>query len=89
MPRLEELPAWQALTKHHGEIAAVQMRDLFARDPQRFERFSLRLAYHKSYFGSASLDLTFSACLNVIDAGGILISAPVSKSAIVRICRRA
>ncbi len=42
MPRLEELPAWQALTKHHGEIAAVQMRDLFARDPQRFARFSLR-----------------------------------------------
>jgi glucose-6-phosphate isomerase len=43
MPGLEELPAWQALKKHHAEIAAVQMRDLFARDPQRFERFSLRL----------------------------------------------
>jgi glucose-6-phosphate isomerase len=43
MPGLEELPSWQALTKHHGEIAAVQMRDLFARDPQRFECFSLRL----------------------------------------------
>ncbi len=43
MPGLYESPAWQALTKHHGEIAAVQMRGLFARDPQRFERFSLRL----------------------------------------------
>lgn len=36
-------PAVQALTKHQAEVAAVQMRDLFASDPQRFERFSLQL----------------------------------------------
>jgi glucose-6-phosphate isomerase len=39
-----ELPAWQALKKHQQEMAEVHMRDLFADDPQRFERFSLRLA---------------------------------------------
>ncbi len=43
MVGLTQLPAWQALAKHQAEIADVQMRDLFARDPQRFEHFSLRL----------------------------------------------
>lgn len=37
------LPAWQALKQHQQEIADVQMRDLFAQEPQRFEQFSLRL----------------------------------------------
>jgi glucose-6-phosphate isomerase len=36
------LPAWQALNVHYKEIASAQMRDLFAADSQRFERFSLR-----------------------------------------------
>lgn len=36
-------PAWQALVEHQRAIADVHMRDLFAADPQRFERFSLRL----------------------------------------------
>jgi len=38
-----DLPAWQALEEHQREMAEVHMRDLFARDPQRFERFSLQL----------------------------------------------
>ena len=41
MPRLVELPAWQALQEHQEAIAGVHMRDLFAGDPKRFERFSL------------------------------------------------
>lgn len=41
MPGLVHLPAWQALQKHQGEMLGVQMRDLFAQDPQRFEHFSL------------------------------------------------
>ncbi len=43
MPELIDLPAWQALQEHQREMAEVHMRDLFARDPQRFEHFSLRL----------------------------------------------
>ncbi|MBN2492847.1 MAG: glucose-6-phosphate isomerase [Planctomycetes bacterium] len=35
--------AWQALTAHRQEMADVHLRDLFARDPGRFERFSLWL----------------------------------------------
>ena len=38
-----DLPAWQALQKHQREMAEMHMRDLFARDPRRFERFSLRV----------------------------------------------
>ncbi len=43
MPGPVDLPAWHALQKHQRAMADVHMRDLFARDPQRFERFSLRL----------------------------------------------
>ena len=43
MSALTELPAWEALSEHHQEMSHVHMRDLFARDPKRFERFSLRL----------------------------------------------
>jgi glucose-6-phosphate isomerase len=35
--------AWKALEEHHQEVAGLHMRDLFAIDPKRFERFSLRL----------------------------------------------
>ncbi|MEZ4864557.1 MAG: glucose-6-phosphate isomerase [Caldilineaceae bacterium] len=42
MSNLTASPAWQALATHKEEMAAVQMRDLFAQDPQRFDRFSLR-----------------------------------------------
>lgn len=41
MSELDHLPAWQALQKHQPELAVMHLRDLFARDPQRFERFSL------------------------------------------------
>src|SRR5512143_1435249 len=43
MPSLIESPAWQALAQHKQEIGHLHMRDLFASDPQRFDRFSLRL----------------------------------------------
>ncbi len=43
MSILTDSPAWQALINHQRELADVHMRDLFARDPQRFARFSLRL----------------------------------------------
>src|SRR3989304_10089111 len=39
--KLVDSPAWQALVEHQREIAQLHMRDLFAADPARFERFSL------------------------------------------------
>jgi glucose-6-phosphate isomerase len=35
--------AWQALEQHHKQVAGLHMRDLFAGDPDRFNRFTLRL----------------------------------------------
>ncbi len=43
MPLPTDLPAWKALQEHHKEVAGLHMRNLFADDPERFEKFSLRL----------------------------------------------
>ena len=43
MSEITRAPAWQALVAHQKEMAGVHMRDLFARDPERFSKFSLRL----------------------------------------------
>ncbi|MBE2271624.1 MAG: glucose-6-phosphate isomerase, partial [Anaerolinea sp.] len=57
-------PAWTALERHYEDIKQVHMRDLFAHDPQRFERFSLRLGdilfdYSKNRITDTSLSLLF------------------------------
>ncbi len=39
---MQEIAAWKALKAHKHEIENLHMRDLFAEDPQRFERFSLQ-----------------------------------------------
>lgn len=38
---LVHTPAWTALLQHHGRMGKQHMRDLFAADPQRFNKFSL------------------------------------------------
>ena len=42
MSQLTHSPAWRALAEHPPFIAASHMRDLFAADPARFDKFSLR-----------------------------------------------
>jgi glucose-6-phosphate isomerase len=37
-----EVPAWRALEAHAGTMRRRTLRELFAADPQRFERFALR-----------------------------------------------
>jgi glucose-6-phosphate isomerase len=41
MPKLSNSPAWLALQSHQQTIAETHMRDLFAADPKRFEKFSI------------------------------------------------
>ena len=41
MSKLTDSNAWQVLQSHHQTMRHVHMRDLFAADPRRFERFSL------------------------------------------------
>ena len=42
MATLTSLPVWQTLCQHQKTIAATHMRDLFANDPDRFKKFSLK-----------------------------------------------
>ncbi len=43
MPDPTTMPAWHALLAHREKMDRVHMRDLFAADPQRFSKLSLRL----------------------------------------------
>ena len=49
-------PEWHRLVAHQQVIEPLQMRDLFAADPQRFERFSIELDGllfdYKAFFNS-------------------------------------
>ena len=38
------LPAWKALETHHQEVSNLHLRDLFAADPKRGERFTAEAA---------------------------------------------
>ncbi len=65
MVRCTQLPSWQVLQEHQWEIARLHMRDLFSADPQRFERYSLRLDdilfdYSKNRITDATLGLLFN-----------------------------
>ena len=42
MTVMKEGKSWQALADHYSEVAALHMRDMFANDPRRFEKYSLR-----------------------------------------------
>lgn len=60
MSELTELPAWQALWDHFAEARHLHMRELFAADPERAERYSLEvgglfLDYSKNRITDATL----------------------------------
>ena len=64
MTELTMSPAWQALVEHQRDMAGVHMRDLFARDPDRFARFSLQLGeilfdYSKNRISENTMALLF------------------------------
>lgn len=42
MTTLTQFPAWQKLCDHQKTVLPLHMRDLFAADPKRFEKFSLK-----------------------------------------------
>ena len=62
MPDLVKSSAWKRLGAHYESMAHVHMRDLFQRDPQRFERFSTRvddllLDYSKNRITEETMEL--------------------------------
>jgi len=61
---LSQSPAWKALQGHQREVASLHMRALFAQDPQRFEKFSLRFGetlfdYSKNRITEETMRLLF------------------------------
>jgi glucose-6-phosphate isomerase len=42
MSRLTESGIWKALQEHYREVEPLHMRDLFAKDPSRFDKFHLQ-----------------------------------------------
>ncbi len=64
MGKINQSEAWKALEVHHKEISGKHMRDMFAQDPDRFNRFSLRfgdilLDYSKNLVTTETLSLLF------------------------------
>jgi len=62
MAQLTKSAAWQGLQAHHKTMARIHMRDLFAQEPNRFERMSLRvddllLDYSKNRVTTRTLSL--------------------------------
>ncbi|MBL1294078.1 MAG: glucose-6-phosphate isomerase [Thiotrichales bacterium] len=66
MPQFTDLPSYSALSEHHDSMSDVHMRDLFAQDRQRFDRFSLNfndilLDYSKNRITQETMDLLLKA----------------------------
>jgi glucose-6-phosphate isomerase len=40
MSSVTQTPAWKALEEHHKKTKDVQIKDLFAQDPDRFKKFN-------------------------------------------------
>ena len=62
MTRLNSSPAWKALSQHQQKIGSVHLRELFAQDDRRFEKFSLSfedilLDYSKNRITEETLSL--------------------------------
>ncbi len=65
---LTQSAAWQALQRHAAIIANEHMRDVFAREPERFSQFSLRagsllLDYSKNRISSETIKLLVDLAL--------------------------
>src|SRR5512146_2605631 len=65
MSALTQSKAWQALLAHYAANGQLSMRRLFADDPERFARFSLRLDdllldYSKNLITQETMDLLFA-----------------------------
>ncbi|HYW86450.1 MAG TPA: glucose-6-phosphate isomerase [Chloroflexota bacterium] len=62
VPALTQRPAWQALATHYGQLRHVHLRQLFANDPGRGDRFvaegaGLYLDYSKQRVTAETLEL--------------------------------
>ncbi len=69
---LAETPPWRALAAHVEDIRDVEMRDLFAADPGRFDRFSIELpGMLFDYSKNRITDQTMGLLVALAEAAGV------------------
>jgi glucose-6-phosphate isomerase len=69
---LRQRPAWKGLEQHHAEIARRHLRDLFAEDPKRAERYAVDGAgLHLDYSKNRITDQTLRLLLQLADESGL------------------
>lgn len=64
MSKLTKTKAWKALAAHHKKMAGRLMREMFAKDPKRFEKFSMKACgifvdYSKNRISEKTMRLLF------------------------------
>ena len=70
MTKPTHLPIWQQLNSHYQEILPLHMRDLFAQDKNRFDKFSIEsngllLDYSKHRITEKTLELLFQLARDI------------------------
>src|ERR1700735_3739061 len=69
---LSEPSAWNALAAHHRQIKGVHMRELFAKDPKRGERFAVEAAgIYLHYSKNRITDETLKLLLQLAEEAGL------------------
>lgn len=69
---LVSTPSWVALVEHHRRVADLEMRDLFAADPGRFERYSVELGPLLFDFSKNRItDETVALLVDLAEAAGV------------------
>jgi glucose-6-phosphate isomerase len=70
--RLNLLPEWAALAKHRDESGGTGLRELFADDPRRAERFTVRVGdLHLDYSKNLVTDETLRLLQELAEAQGV------------------
>ena len=69
---LTERPAWRALRSHHAELAPRHLRELFAADPERGERFTVEaLGLYLDYSKHRITEETIGLLLELAEQSGL------------------
>ncbi|MCG3040082.1 glucose-6-phosphate isomerase [Streptomyces sp. S1A] len=70
--RLDRMPQWQALARHREELGEVHLRELFAADPRRGERYGVQVGdLYLDYSKNLVTDETLRLLRELAEATGV------------------
>ncbi|WP_344631651.1 glucose-6-phosphate isomerase [Streptomyces glaucosporus] len=70
--RLDRMPQWQALARHREELGEVHLRELFAEDPRRGERYGVQVGdLYLDYSKNLVTDETLRLLRELAEAAGV------------------